>query len=341
MTTPGDSRSPRVFDVSSTTSSEEPADKPLDVGQERTAAPTVPMAAKPRSKAGWLSVLVSALGGLFVLAAGAWFARFVSVLFARDDWLGWTAIVLASIAGLAALMLLLREVVGLVRLGRLADLKKDVDGALRNRDKEAEQRAISQLKKLYAGRPELRWALSRIAEYERDIREPGELLALADRELFVALDTSARQLITATGKRIGTVTALSPLMLVAVVYVAIENLRMLRGLATLYGGRPGGIGALKLARMVFTHIVATGGVAMTDDLLGQFLGQDLLRRLSRRLGEGAFNAALTARIGTAAIEVIRPLPYIEATPVRVRDLVAVLFRRSGGTETGPERRRAT
>ena len=62
--------------------------------------------------------------------------------------------------------------------------------------------------------------------------------------------------------------------------------------------------------MVFTHIVATGGVAMTDDLLGQFLGQDLLRRLSRRLGEGAFNGALTARIGMAAIDVIRPLPFL-------------------------------
>ena len=29
---------------------------------------------------------------------------------------------------------------------------------------------------------------------------------------------------------------------------------------------------------------------MTDDLVGQFIGQDVLRRLSRRLGEGAFTA---------------------------------------------------
>jgi len=72
---------------------------------------------------------------------------------------------------------------------------------------------------------------------------------------------------------------------------------------------------------VFTHIVATGGVAMTDDLLGQFLGQDILRRLSRRLGEGDFNGALTARIGVTAIEVIRPVPFLSVKAPRVRDVL--------------------
>jgi putative membrane protein len=110
--------------------------------------------------------------------------------------------------------------------------------------------------------------------------------------------------------------------LIAVVYVLIENLRLLRALATLYGARPGLAGVARLSRLVFAHVVATGGVAMTDDLLGQFLGQDLLRRLSRRLGEGAFNGALTARIGVTALEVIRPVPFRTAKPPRIRDVLA-------------------
>jgi len=108
--------------------------------------------------------------------------------------------------------------------------------------------------------------------------------------------------------------------------VAVENMRLLRGLAGLYGGRPGFFGVLRLAQLVFAHIVATGGVAMTDDLLGQFLGQDILRRLSRRLGEGAFNGALTARIGIAAIEVIRPLPFLAAKRPRVREVLGEVLR---------------
>jgi putative membrane protein len=89
--------------------------------------------------------------------------------------------------------------------------------------------------------------------------------------------------------------------------------------------------------MVFTHVIATGGVALTDDLLGQFLGQDLLRRLSRRLGEGIFNGALTARIGTAAIEVTRPLPFLDARPVRARDFLAELVKRgsAGAPKAAP------
>ena len=80
--------------------------------------------------------------------------------------------------------------------------------------------------------------------------------------------------------------------------------------------------------MVVGHIIATGGVALTDDLLGQFLGQDLLRRLSRRLGEGAFNGALTSRVGATAVEVCRPLPFIAAPPIRARDMLAEAFRRA-------------
>jgi putative membrane protein len=102
---------------------------------------------------------------------------------------------------------------------------------------------------------------------------------------------------------------------------------MLRATATLYGGRPGLIGAIRLGRMVVGHLIATGGLALTDDLLGQFLGQDLLRRLSRRLGEGVFNGALTARIGTVAIAICRPLPFIETSPIRLRDFVGELVRR--------------
>jgi putative membrane protein len=198
--------------------------------------------------------------------------------------------------------------------------------ALASKDAKEERAAIAMLATHYRGRADLAWGLARLAEHKADVLEPGELLRLADRELLAPLDGEARRVILKSSKRVATVTALSPIMWIAMAFVAVENIRMFRTLAGLYGGRPGVLGALRLARLVVTHIIATGGLAMTDDLLGQFLGQDVLRRLSRRLGEGAFNGALTARLGVAAVEVTRPLPFLDAEALRVREILAELMR---------------
>jgi putative membrane protein len=219
-------------------------------------------------------------------------------------------------------MILLREISGFARLARLARLKHDVATVLARKDRQGEQRAALRLVELYRGRPDLSWGISRFREHANDIHDPGELLGLAEREIVAPLDQQARAVVTNSAKRVATVTALSPIAPISIAYVLIENVRLLRALAILYGGRPGTLGGLKLARLVLTHLVATGGIAMTDDLLGQFLGQDFLRRVSRRLGEGAINGALTARIGVIAVDVIRPLPFLTSKPPRMRDIVA-------------------
>jgi putative membrane protein len=274
----------------------------------------------------WGGLLISALTGAAALGLAAWFYRLVGAALARDDWMGWTTFALMLVAGFAFTVIILREIIGIARVSRLNRLRREVNASLADRDRQRERKAAAWLAKLYAGRPELAWPADRFRKHAADVHDPGDLLCLAEREMLAPLDIEARRMITRSAKRVATVTALSPLLFLAVGYVLIENLRLLRQLATLYGARPGLVGALRLARMVFVHIVATGGVALTDDLLGQFLGQDVLRRLSRRLGEGAFNGALTARIGIAAINVIRPLPFLAAKPPRVRDVLAEALR---------------
>lgn len=274
-------------------------------------------------------LFLSAVAALAGLALTVSFANFVSAALARDDWVGWTALSLLVIAIGTGLIMLGREIVGLVRLRRLTRLRRNAETAIRTRDTALERKTVAGLSATFRGRRDLTWNLARLRDHAGDVRDPGDLLRLADREVIAPLDAVARRLVLKSAKRVSVVTAMSPMVWIAMLYVMVENLRLLRGLATLYGGRPGGIGALRIARLVVTHIVATGGLAMTDDLLGQFLGQDLLRRLSRRLGEGVFNGALTARVGVAAIEVTRPIPFLDSEPIRVRDLLPELLRRSG------------
>jgi putative membrane protein len=315
-------RQPRVFapDDPALTAEAGPPDAPPEAEATAPGVAGPPDAARPtlrelgRRGLRWGALLLSALAGAVLLGLTAWFARFVSAALARDDWMGWATLGLLAIAAFAAVMILLRELVGFLRLGRLGRLRVDIAAAIAERDGKRERKAARQMADLYAGRRDQAWNLRRFHEHVRDVHDPGELLALAEREIVTPLDTEAKRLVTRSAKRVATVTALSPMVLIAVGYVLVENLRLLRTLAALYGARPGFVGVMRLARMVFAHIVATGGVAMTDDLLGQFLGQDLLRRLSRRLGEGAFNGALTARIGVTALEVIRPMPFLAARP---------------------------
>lgn len=285
----------------------------------------------------WGSIMLSAMLALASLAAGLWFTRFVSVALERQDWVGYVAMGLMGVIVVALAVILLRELVGFSRLARLSKLRKSVGELVKSPDIQKERRAVGLIARHYRGRADMAWGLRRLADHKDDVLEAGELLRLADRELIAPLDLEARRVILKSAKRVATVTALSPMLWIAVIYVLVENVRMFRAIATLYGGRPGTLGALRLARLVVGHIIATGGVAMTDDLLGQFLGQDVLRRLSRRLGEGAFNGALTSRLGVAAVDVTRPLPFLDAPPLRVREIFTELFRSLRGAAAVAEK----
>ena len=153
------------------------------------------------------------------------------------------------------------------------------------------------------------WSRSRLAEREGEVFDAAALFELTERELLVPLDTRARAEVEAAARQVATVTALVPIALADVIAALTANLRMIRRIAEIYGGRGGTLGAWRLTRTVFAHLVATGAVAVGDDLLGSIGGGHLLSKLSRRFGEGLIKGALTARVGIAAMEVCRPLPF--------------------------------
>ena len=295
-----------------------------EAGDDAPAVQTLgPAETSPRW--GMLSVFVSVFFLLSSLALGLWFTRFISVALARDDWIGWIANGLALVLAVIIAIVIVRELVGFLRLSRLGRLRRDASEAIASGNRAAEERVVKRLKGLMSGRPEYRWALSTFREQERHQTAPGALLGLADTVLLKEADGEARRVIYESARRVAVVTAVVPITFIAMLFVLFENIRMARRLAGTYGGRPGLIGGSRLLMRVIFHIAATGAIALTDDLFGQFLGQDIVRRLSRRLGEGAFNGALTARLGIVAIELIRPCPYIKAKPLRARHVVAELF----------------
>lgn len=275
--------------------------------------PVAPDAARVGRPMRWGSLLVMALAGIVSLWAGLAMSRLIEELFARSDVLGWLAAGLIALAGLAALAMVVREIIGLVRLARLGSIREDAARALAEDDAASAQATLSALKRIYAGRRDTAWALGRLAGHEKEVIDPADRVRLAETDLMTPLDEEAGRLIARAARRVMILTAVTPAAALDILFVAAQNLRMLRELAGLYGGRPGLIGTMRLARMVIAHLAAAGALAMSDQFLQQFIGHGLLGRLSARFGEGAVNGILTARIGLAAIDVCRPLPFAAAT----------------------------
>ncbi len=157
------------------------------------------------------------------------------------------------------------------------------------------------------------------------------LLMLAEEELLVPLDARALREVEAAARQVATVTALVPLALADVVVALLASVRMIRQVAQIYGGRSGLFSSWRLTRAVLAHLAATGAVAAGDDLLESVLGGSVLSKLSRRFGEGVVNGALSARVGIAAMEVCRPMPFSKAHRPSIRQVIkgalAGLFRR--------------
>ncbi len=242
-----------------------------------------------------------------VVTVAAW--DFATGLIARAPVVGWIITGLFALFVLTLLMIAIRELAALARLTRIDDLRHEAATALEAADLPAARKVTDRLVALYAGREDTRWGRERLQELRGDQMDASALLTLADAELLAPLDVAASREVEAAARQVAAVTALVPLALADVATALAANLRMIRRVADVYGGRSGFFGSWRLTRAVMSHLVATGAVAVGDDMLEPVLGGSLLGKLSRRFGEGLVNGALTARVGVAAMDVCRPLPF--------------------------------
>ena len=300
--------------------------------------PSLPVVAEPdpapRRGFAWSMLFWSALGGLTALGIGVGVTRLIEDLFAHSEALGWLGTTLAAIAGLAFVAIVLREAWGLWRLAGIEKLRQRGTETLASDDRTAGRAVVRDALALSRHMPRLARARARLEGHLEDIIDGADLVRLAERELMEPLDRDARRIVSDAAKRVSLVTAVSPRAAVDMLFVLVTALALVRRLAYLYGGRPGTLGVIRLMREVITHLVLTGGMAAGDSLIQQVLGHGIAARVSVRLGEGVLNGLLTARLGLAAIEVTRPLPFAALPSPTLADVAGNLLRRRG--ETKPE-----
>lgn len=273
----------------------------------------------------WLTVLVLALAALFVLLLLVDTLTGLAWLFGISRALGLLASLLLATA-LASLGILVgREWRALARMSRQRHLRQLTEAALFETGAPGANEAMLAVEASYAKQDETAWLVAQFRELApQDAYSAVDRLEVFEREVLRKLDSQAVDLIEENARNTAIITTISPFALFDALFTLWRNLRMIRQVATVYGVAPGFWGSLRLLRQVFANVLLTGGLEAADGALNQLLGGSLTAKLSTKLSEGLVNGMLSARLGLAAMDQCRPLPFKHNRRPRLSDIGARL-----------------
>lgn len=141
-----------------------------------------------------------------------------------------------------------------------------------------------------------------------------EVLVLYANLVQPVLDNRARREISRSAAESTLMIAVSPLALVDMAFIAWRNLRLINRIAAIYGIELGYFSRIRLFKLVLLNIAFAGASEMVREIGLDWMSQDLAARLSARAAQGIGAGLLTARLGIKAMELCRPLPWLDDKP---------------------------
>ncbi|WON78677.1 YcjF family protein [Serratia sp. UGAL515B_01] len=256
-----------------------------------------------------------ALFGISIVAQGI---QWVHTSWVQQDWIALGGGVASGLIIFAGIGSVVGEWRRLHRLRQRAQERDDARELLHSHglgkgrefcEKLARQAGMDQ------GHPALqRWRAS-LHETQND----REVVALYAKLVQTVLDNQARREISRSAAESALMIAVSPLALVDMAFIAWRNIRLINRIAALYGIELGYFSRIRLFRLVLLNIAFAGASELVREVGMDWMSQDIAARLSARAAQGIGAGLLTARLGIKAMELCRPLPWLEGDKPRLSD----------------------
>ena len=308
-------KSARAFDGAD---AEKFAPARLDAPEEEEGAAEAVVESVLRPKRSLWRKMVSAGLAIFGVSVVAQGVQWTMTAWQTQDWI--------ALGGCAAGALIVGAGVGSVatewrRLWRLRQRAHERDEArdLMHSHAVGKGRAFCEKLARQAGLDHSHPALQRWYAAIHETQNDREVVSLYAQIVQPVLDAQARREISRSAAESTLMIAVSPLALVDMAFIAWRNLRLINRIAHLYGIELGYYSRLRLFKLVLLNIAFAGASELVREVGMDWMSQDLAARLSARAAQGIGAGLLTARLGIKAMEVCRPLPWIDGDKPRLGD----------------------
>ncbi len=287
-----------------------------DLAEDSQAEAVVEAALRPKRSI-WRRMVMAGLGlfGVSVVAQGV---QWIHQAYITQDWIalgGGVAGGLIVVAGVGSMATEWRR---LWRL-RLRAEERDEARDLLSSHSVGKGRGFCEKLARQAGLDQGHPALQRWYAAIHETHNDREIVALYAQLVQPVLDGQARREISRCAAESTLMIAISPLALVDMAFIAWRNLRLINRIATLYGIELGYFSRIRLFRLVLLNIAFAGASELVREVGMDWIGQDIAARLSARAAQGIGAGLLTARLGIKAMELCRPLPWLEDDKPRLGD----------------------
>ncbi|OCA53555.1 YcjF family protein [Photorhabdus namnaonensis] len=259
-------------------------------------------------------------GALVLLGVSA-VAQFVQWIYQSWQQQDWSALGVAAAGGMivfAGIGSLASEWRRLYRL-RMRSEERDTAKELLQHHGVGKGREFCERLASQAGIEQHNPALQRWRAALHDTHNDREVVLLYSKWVQPVLDTQARTEISRYAAESALMIAVSPLAVVDMAFIAWRNIRLINRIAGLYGIELGYFSRIRLFRLVLLNIIFSGVSEMVREVGMDWLSQDITARLSARAAQGIGVGLLTARLGIKAMELCRPLPWIEGDKPKLGD----------------------